>query len=76
MTNPTFRVLNPDGSEPDLAEIARTEEWAKGLVYCDMEGFAMFEDGALVLLDECGNWRCPPEGRFIMRWCEETSTDE
>ena len=24
---PTFRVLNPDGSEPDLAEIAYREEW-------------------------------------------------
>ena len=35
-----------------------------------MEGFAMFEDGSLVLLDECGNWRCPPADRFVVKWSE------
>ena len=67
---PTFRVLNPDGSEPDLADVALKEGWATGLVWCDMEGFAMFEDGSLVLLDECGNWRCPPADRFVVKWSE------
>lgn len=34
----TFRVLNPDGSVPDLEQIALNEDWAKDLMYCDMDG--------------------------------------
>jgi hypothetical protein len=26
------------------------------LIYCDIEGFALFEDGQVILCDECGNW--------------------
>ena len=55
------------GEYPDLWEIALTEEWAKGLMYCDMDGFAIREDGSLILLDECGNCvSCPPD-RFEIR---------
>lgn len=43
------------GKEADTWNIALNEEWAKGLIYCDMEGFAITEDGNLVLMDECGN---------------------
>ena len=58
------------GKYPDWERIAREESWAKGLVYCDMDGIAIREDGSLILLDECGNCvscppeirRCPPEG--------------
>lgn len=64
----SFQVLEPDGSEPDLERIALYEDWAKGLTYCDMEGFAVMEDGTLLLLDECGSYRYPPEGRFVVRW--------
>lgn len=64
----TFRVLNPDGSQADLLQVALDEDWANGLIYCDMEGFAVGEDGSLYLLDECGNYRCPPEGRFRVEW--------
>lgn len=39
------------GEYPDLWEIATSEDWAKGLMYCDMEGFAIEEDGTLILLD-------------------------
>jgi hypothetical protein len=52
------------GEEPDLAKIAIEEEWAKGLIYCDMEGFAIDQDGLLLLLDECGSHRYCPRGRF------------
>jgi hypothetical protein len=52
------------GKEPDLEEIALKEEWAKGLMYCDMEGFAIEEDGDLVLMDECGKFAYCPEERF------------
>ena len=52
---------------PDWERIAREESWAKGLVYCDMDGIAIREDGSLILLDECGNCvSCPPD-RFEIR---------
>ena len=56
------------GKYADLQKIALKEEWAKGLVYCDMEGFAIEQDGTLILLDECGNCAYPPEGRFKLIW--------
>jgi len=52
------------GEYPDLWEIALKEDWADGLMYCDMEGFAIEEDGTLLLLDECGKHAYCPEGRF------------
>lgn len=55
------------GEYPDLWEIALTEEWAKGLMYCDMDGFAIREDGSLILLDECGNCVSCPQDRFEIR---------
>lgn len=55
------------GEYPDLEKIALTEEWAQGLVYCDMDGFAVREDGSLILLDECGNCVSCPPGRFEIR---------
>ena len=52
-----FRVIDKQTSkEADTYEIALHEEWASCLVYCDMEGFAITEDGSLVLMDECGNF--------------------
>lgn len=51
-----FRVIdNKTGKEADTWNIAQHEEWAQSLIYCDMEGFAITEDGTLVLMDECGN---------------------
>ena len=52
------------GKEPDMSNIALTEEWAKGLMYCDMEGFHIDEDGTLCLADECGKCAYCPHGRF------------
>lgn len=61
----TFTVTDGQtGQEPDLEKIVLTEPWAKGLIWCDVEGFALTQDGELILLDECGQWRCCPEGRF------------
>lgn len=55
------------GKYPDWERIAREEAWAKGLVYCDMDGIAIREDCSLILLDECGNCvSCPPD-RFEIR---------
>lgn len=67
--NKTFTVIDiKTGKEADTYEIALHEEWAKHLMYCDMEGFAVEEDGTLILLDECGRHEYCPEGRFEVRW--------
>ena len=52
------------GKEADIYNIALKEEWAKNLIYCDMQGFAIQEDGTLVLLDECNNMAYCPLDRF------------
>lgn len=60
-----FRVVDKKtNKEANIGEIALKEDWAKGLMYCDMEGFAILEDGNLVLLDECGKWEYCPSERF------------
>lgn len=67
MSNFSFRVIdNKTGEEADTYKIALKEDWAKGLMYCDMEGFAISEDGHLLLLDECGNAVYCPNDRFII----------
>ena len=63
------------GEYPDLWEIALTEEWAKGLMYCDMDGFAIREDGSLILLDECGNCVSCSQDRFEIRRPPERQED-
>lgn len=52
------------GKEADISNIALTEEWAKDLIYCDMEGFHIDEDGTLCLADECGKYAYCPHDRF------------
>ena len=55
------------GQYPDWEHIATTEDWADGLVYCDIDGIAILEDGSLILLDECGNCVPCPRDRFEIR---------
>lgn len=64
-----FRVIDlVDGEEPDLVMIALHEDWAQKLIYCDMEGFFIDQDGNLYLADECGQYApCPPD-RFKVEW--------
>ena len=60
-----FSVIDPKtGEYPNVWKIALTEEWAKQLMYGDIDEFAISEEGQLVLLDECGNYAYCPEGRF------------
>lgn len=63
------------GKYPDLEKIALEEDWAQGLMYCDMEGFALEEDGTLLLLDECGRQACCPPDRFEIVTEEEAWND-
>ena len=60
-----FTVIDKaTGKYPDLKQVAPKEEWAQNLIYCDMEGFCISEDGDLLLMDECGNIAYCPPGRF------------
>lgn len=52
------------GLKPDLRKIALEEDWAKNLIYCDMDGFMFDQDGSLYLVDDCNNLASCPEGRF------------
>ena len=73
MSKNSFTVIDvKTGEYPDLMNIALHEDWAKGLIYCDMEGFAIMEDGSLILMDECDNCRCCPVGRFEIVWGDDT----
>ena len=62
---PKFTVIDKKtGKQPDEWKITSEEEWAAGLIWCDMDGFAIMEDGSLVLMDECGNVAYCPLDRF------------
>ena len=64
-----FDVIDKTTSKyPDWEKIAIEESWANGLIYCDMDGIAIREDGTLILLDECGNCvSCSPDRFEICR---------
>ena len=69
-----FRVIDTKtGKLANIGTIAVREKWAKDacLVYCDMDGFYIGEDGQLVLMDECGHYAYCPEGRFRIEWESE-----
>ena len=69
--NKKFVVVDlQTGGLADTEGIALHEEWAKGLIYCDMEQFTLGEDGTLYLLDECGHYEECPKGRFKIVWLE------
>ncbi len=71
MSGREFTVIDVNtGEYPDLEQIALHEEWADGLMYCDMEGFAIMEDGNLILMDECGKYVFCPTGRFEVKFAE------
>lgn len=73
----TFKVIDKKtGKEADAYKIALKEDWAKGLIYCDIEGFAITEDGILVLMDECGNVAYCPDDRFEIVFEEEEPQGE
>lgn len=60
-----FTVIDKiTGKYPNLKQLALKEEWAQNLIYTDMEGFYINEDGNLLLMDECGNIAYCPPGRF------------
>lgn len=68
----SFRVIDTKtGKEANTERIALKEKWATGLVYCDIEGWAVGEDGSLMLLDECCNLVYADRDRFKVVWEDE-----
>ena len=75
MKIPSFIVIDKKtGIEADPYEIALHEEWAKHLCYWDMDGFAIMQDGTLILCDEWGQMAHCPEGRFEVVFESEGDT--
>jgi len=67
----TFIVIdNKTGEEADPYEIALHEDWAKHLCYCDIDGWAIEDDGTLLLVDECGRVAYADKERFKVKWDE------
>lgn len=65
----TFTVIDTKtGKEADTYNIALHEDWAKNLCYCDMEGWAIENDGTLLLVDECGRFEYADRERFKVVW--------
>ena len=62
------------GKEADTYEIVLNEDWAKHLMYCDIDGFAIGQDGTLVLIDECGQIAYCSSDRFEI--CSEARLKE
>lgn len=60
-------IDNTTGKYPDAGNIALKEEWAKGLIHCDIDGFYFGEEGELVLIDDCGNCVWCDRERFIVK---------
>lgn len=70
--NKKFTVIDKHtGEYPDVSSIARRCKWAKHLIYCDIDGFALTEDGGLILMDECGGIAYCPSDRFEIVWEEK-----
>ena len=63
-----FKVIdNRTGKEPiyDFNHLFK-EKWFKesGLIYCDISGWIIDEEGFLALTDDCNNMAYPPSERF------------
>lgn len=60
------------GKEAELYEIVlksyKEGSWAKDLIYCDLEGWGIEDDGTLIVCDECGSFAYPPQERFEIVW--------
>lgn len=77
MSYMSFKVIDTrTGKEPiyDHNHLFK-EKWFKdsSLVWCDLEGWFIGEDGQLVLLDECGNYAIPPQDRFKVVFNERSA---
>ena len=62
-----FKVIDKNTNEvPNISKIVQEEDWAKNLIWCDIDGFFLTEDGQLVLADNTGSIAIAPDGRFVV----------
>lgn len=80
MAKLSFTVIDKrTGKEPifDHNHIFK-EKWFKqsNLIYCDIDGWYISEDGYLILVDDCGHCGYPPQDRFevVFTHLEEETT--
>lgn len=80
MAKLSFTVIDKrTGKEPifDHNHIFK-EKWFKqsSLIYCDIDGWYISEDGYLILVDDCGHCGYPPQDRFevVFTHLEEETT--
>lgn len=60
-----FEVIDKQTeNRPDTEKIVKFETWATHLYSMDIDGFAIQEDGTLILMDDMNNIAYCPEGRF------------
>jgi hypothetical protein len=61
----TGKIYDKDSSFEELVlELNKTTDCK--LIYCDMESFAIDQNGDLLLIDECGNSFYVDEKRFVI----------
>jgi hypothetical protein len=63
-------------TQADMGKLVRNEEWAKGLIDPGTYEFAITSDALLLLCDECGQYRCVPEGLLCWHFETEDGTVE
>lgn len=72
-----FEVIDTKtGEYADTEKIVLYESWAEDLIYCDIDGFYIDENGSLYLRDVRGNMAECPDGRFKVRFFEEWGEEE
>jgi hypothetical protein len=61
----TFTVYNKYGASKDVTD-REFDNLVKenGLMDCDLDQFAITEDGQLIILDDCGNFCYVPPGEY------------
>lgn len=75
LTSPTaaqsFTVIDTTtGQEADTYNIALHEDWAKHLIHYDISGWAITDDGDLILIDDRGGFAYADPERFKVKWDE------
>lgn len=70
-----FKVIDPKTNKEPIYDFNHLfkEKWFKEsrLIYCDIDGWYISEDGFLILVDDCGNVGYPPQDRFKVVFIEE-----
>lgn len=57
-----FKVIDKTTGEPPDLDAILKEDWASWLL--DLYGFAIIDDGSLLAINACGNYRPCPLDRF------------